>query len=374
VVPPNLAVVGRAVNDVVHLLAELLENATLFSPPESQVTLSAQLVPNGFAIEVEDRGLGMAPEAIDEANERLANPPDFDPQHSSRLGLFVVAKLAERQGIQVALRRSPYGGITAVTLIPSELVVAPGSLRPDTIEGDVVPNPISSRPPVASRIMALSGAPLRAEATDWPQRPEPRDEAATRTADGLPMRIRQASVARALPEGADETMEVAVTAPSRSPEEMRTMLASFQSGMTKGRKAAAGEAAGEALTGSTQNHSDKLSVANGHAPGREPHDVMAESGVVAPKTVTDEAIDAPTPVPAEPPDFPDFAVTPVASGERTAESGDLPPLPQRVGRHSHTEAAPVTGTGDMATRSIETLSTAEDGQPSAPRGGGNDDN
>ena len=208
VVPPNLAVVGRAVNDIVHLLAELLENATLFSPPESQVTLSAQLVPNGFAIEVEDRGLGMAPEAIDEANERLANPPDFDPQHSSRLGLFVVAKLAERQGIRVALRRSPYGGITAVALIPSELVVAPGSTRPDTIEGDVVPNPISSRPPVASRIMALSGGPHRNDATDWPERPERRDEAATRTADGLPMRIRQASVARTLPESTDDTAEV----------------------------------------------------------------------------------------------------------------------------------------------------------------------
>ena len=88
------AVLGRAVGDVIHLLAELIENATSFSPPHTRVQVTGQVVPNGYAVEIEDRGLGMTPEAIDEANRRLADPPDFDPANSARLGLFVVAQLA----------------------------------------------------------------------------------------------------------------------------------------------------------------------------------------------------------------------------------------------------------------------------------------
>jgi hypothetical protein len=203
------------------------------------VALSAQLVPNGLAIEVEDRGLGMTPETIDEANERLASPPDFDPQHSSRLGLFVVAKLAERQGIQVVLRRSAYGGVTAVTLIPSELVVAPASTRAEAIEGAIVPGAINDRPAAATRVMALAGAPAAA-----PPKPHDTRSASGRTADGLPIRIRQATVARALPDARDDTAEQAA-APSRTPEQMRTMLASFQTGMNMGRKAATNDANGK---------------------------------------------------------------------------------------------------------------------------------
>ncbi|WP_272493100.1 sensor histidine kinase [Jidongwangia harbinensis] len=126
------AVLGRAVGDVIHLLAELLENAASFSPPHTRVQVTGQVLPTGYAIEIEDRGLGMSAEAVDEANRKLLEPPDFDPSDSARLGLFVVAQLANRHGIRVSLRPSAYGGITAVVLIPGELITAaPGPAPAD---------------------------------------------------------------------------------------------------------------------------------------------------------------------------------------------------------------------------------------------------
>jgi signal transduction histidine kinase len=132
------AILGRAVGDVIHLLAELLENATSFSPPHTRVQISGQVLPNGYAIEIEDRGLGMTHEAIDAANRRLVEPPDFDPADSARLGLFVVAQLANRHGIRVSLRQSAYAGVAAIVLVPGELVVTeadqvalPGASTPD---------------------------------------------------------------------------------------------------------------------------------------------------------------------------------------------------------------------------------------------------
>src|SRR5690606_32964038 len=114
IAPVDLA--GRAVGDVIHLLAELVENAVSFSPPYTTVQISGQLVANGHVIEIEDRGLGMSPEDLAAANERLANPPEFNPASTAQLGLFVVSHLAERHGIKVALKGSLYGGTTAVVL------------------------------------------------------------------------------------------------------------------------------------------------------------------------------------------------------------------------------------------------------------------
>jgi hypothetical protein len=117
------AVAGSAVTDVIHLLAELIENATTLSPPFTQVRVTGEIVANGFAIEIEDRGLGMTPLRMAELNERLANPPDVNPANTEQLGLFVVGHLARRHGISVMLRPSPYGGITVVALIPQRLIV-----------------------------------------------------------------------------------------------------------------------------------------------------------------------------------------------------------------------------------------------------------
>src|SRR5215475_37066 len=117
---------GPAVTDVIHLQAELIENATTLSPPFTQVGVTGETVGNGFAIEVEDRGLGMTPARLAELNERLASPPDINPANTEQLGLFVVGQLARRHGITVTLRPSPYGGTTAVTLIPRQLIVDDG--------------------------------------------------------------------------------------------------------------------------------------------------------------------------------------------------------------------------------------------------------
>ena len=120
------ALAGSAVTDVIHLLAELIENATTLSPPFTQVRVSGEVVANGFAIEIEDRGLGMTPQRVYELNERLANPPDINPANTEQLGLFVVGQLARRHGIGVTLRPSPYGGTTAVALLPPTLIVTEG--------------------------------------------------------------------------------------------------------------------------------------------------------------------------------------------------------------------------------------------------------
>ncbi len=120
------ALAGTAVTDVIHLLAELIENATSLSPPFTQVKVTGETVANGFAIEIEDRGLGMTPARMAELNERLSNPPDVNPANTEQLGLFVVGQLARRHGILVTLRHSPYGGTTAVALIPQRLIVEEG--------------------------------------------------------------------------------------------------------------------------------------------------------------------------------------------------------------------------------------------------------
>jgi signal transduction histidine kinase len=123
------ALAGSAVADVIHLLAELIENATTLSPPYTSVRVSGDTVANGFAIEVEDRGLGMSPQRLAELNERLASPPEFNPSDSEQLGLFVVSQLAKRHGIRVTLKASPYGGTAAVVLIPGHLVVTEEAFR-----------------------------------------------------------------------------------------------------------------------------------------------------------------------------------------------------------------------------------------------------
>ncbi|MFF4047231.1 nitrate- and nitrite sensing domain-containing protein [Streptomyces chartreusis] len=115
-----------AVADVIHLLAELIENATLYSPAPAPVGVRAAMVAKGLAVEVEDRGLGMSEEEYAAFNAQLAEPPQFDVvalADDLRLGMFVIAQLSRRHGITVTLRSSPYGGTTAIVLIPHDVVV-----------------------------------------------------------------------------------------------------------------------------------------------------------------------------------------------------------------------------------------------------------
>ncbi|MEU8020551.1 nitrate- and nitrite sensing domain-containing protein [Micromonospora parva] len=118
--PVSLA--GRAVGDVIHLLAELIENGLSFSPPHTTVEVRGQLVSNGFALEIEDRGLGMSEEDLAAANHRIVDQSELNLANAARLGLYVVSRLTERHGVRVRLKESAYGGTTAVVLIPLELV------------------------------------------------------------------------------------------------------------------------------------------------------------------------------------------------------------------------------------------------------------
>ncbi|MFF7634955.1 nitrate- and nitrite sensing domain-containing protein [Kitasatospora sp. NPDC008050] len=126
---PGTGLLGSAVADVTHLIAELVENAAVFSPPQTQVTVQGEVVAHGFALEIDDRGLGLSEPALAEINQRLEVEQAFDLTDTDRLGLFVVSRLARRHGIRVSLRASPYGGTTAVVLIPRELLAeVPGGV------------------------------------------------------------------------------------------------------------------------------------------------------------------------------------------------------------------------------------------------------
>ncbi len=127
--PPELLVVGRAATDLVHLTAELLDNATHFSPPDSQVLTSARPADDSsLVIEIDDRGVGMGEFELAEANERLATSPTADPSVSRRMGLFVVGRLAGRHGVVVSLSPGEDGiGVTASITVPSGLVRSAGS-------------------------------------------------------------------------------------------------------------------------------------------------------------------------------------------------------------------------------------------------------
>ncbi|WP_116199533.1 sensor histidine kinase [Amycolatopsis circi] len=119
---PDVAIVGTAVADTIHLVAELVDNATSFSPPGSQVEVTSRMVARGVVVDVSDQGLGMKEGVREWANAMMADAPEFDAmalRADSSLGLFVVARLASRLGITVTFDPSRYGGTRATVLIPS---------------------------------------------------------------------------------------------------------------------------------------------------------------------------------------------------------------------------------------------------------------
>ncbi|MFE3449722.1 nitrate- and nitrite sensing domain-containing protein [Nonomuraea sp. NPDC059194] len=205
---PQAAVDGGAAADVVHLVAELMENATIYSPPSTMVQVRGDAVSNGYVIEIEDRGLGLAPEEYARLNGLLVDPPEFDLADSDRLGLFVVAKLAARHGISVIVRASPFGGTTAIVLIPRGLLVERTAL------------PLAEPPKRDRKPLALVGG-----------------TTTTPTHKGLPRRVRQANIAPQLkaPEPEPDPR------PERSPDEVRDLFSAFQRGTERGREAEAQE-------------------------------------------------------------------------------------------------------------------------------------
>jgi signal transduction histidine kinase len=160
---PDL-IAGNAVNDVIHLVAELVENATVFSPPTTRIEVRADRVGVGLVAEIEDRGLGVGQEELADINRRLASPPEFDPANSDQLGLFVVSRLAARHGIKVSLRRSAHGGTTAILLLPFGVIVRAedAELAADRARRltDGQRPPSAPMPPGASRTGPAGSGPL----------------------------------------------------------------------------------------------------------------------------------------------------------------------------------------------------------------------
>ncbi|KPC83238.1 MULTISPECIES: sensor histidine kinase [Streptomyces] len=164
---------GHAVADVIHLLAELVENATVFSAPHTQVLLRAQRVTAGLALEVEDRGLGMPGPEQKRMNTLLADPDQVNVAHllqDGRIGLFVVASLARRHGIAVRLQSNIYGGTQAVLVLPEVLLgididatTAPGTAPAPQPGAQHRPPPAHDAPPLAPS-QAAAQPPLRLDA------------------------------------------------------------------------------------------------------------------------------------------------------------------------------------------------------------------
>ncbi|WP_318217506.1 nitrate- and nitrite sensing domain-containing protein [Streptomyces sp. SCL15-6] len=289
---PEASVVGAAVADLTHLVAELIENAAQFSPPHTRVSVTGEPVGNGYALEVEDRGLGMGQEALAEANRRIAQSEALDLFDSDRLGLFVVSRLASRHGIKVHLRTSPYGGTTAVILLPTallhsgaaerspedaRLLQAQSRLSPEAAHEEaaqkeaartaeepeehkyarvsagiprqepvaapadrpalVAPVPVAAETTTTSR---PTGAPaLRLHPSTGRSSGRSGDRSPDRAAesDDLPRRVRQASLASQLRNGRPE--EPAQPVPphdhdERTPERVRDRMAAYRDGWTRG--------------------------------------------------------------------------------------------------------------------------------------------
>ncbi|MCW2883293.1 MAG: histidine kinase [Streptosporangiaceae bacterium] len=254
-----VALTGRAVGDVTHLLAELIENAVSFSPPYTEVQVGGHMAASGYAIEVEDRGLGMTDEDLAATNQRASNPPEFSPSSSVHLGLFVVGRLAERYGIRVELKRSAYGGTTAVVLIPRELVLDEAEAPVPAAVGALgAPAEAVAAPPVAAA-PALAPAPaprtepepaIAENVLPQPEDPRPVPEL-SHTPSGLPFRVPQASLAPPLRNGTPAAeSRTDDDDPGRSPEEIRRIVGSYQRGTLRGRFEAGH---GDALPGDSAN-------------------------------------------------------------------------------------------------------------------------
>ncbi|MFF9576388.1 ATP-binding protein [Streptomyces rubiginosohelvolus] len=167
---------GHAVADVIHLLAELVENATVFSAPHTQVLLRVQQVTAGLALEVEDRGLGMPDHEQKRMNALLSDPDQVNVAHllqDGRIGLFVVSALARRHGIAVRLQSNIYGGTQAVLVLPQSLLGTDPDAPPSADAVPVPPPGAVHRPPVEA------GSPAAPPQNGTPRATASRDRAST---------------------------------------------------------------------------------------------------------------------------------------------------------------------------------------------------
>ncbi|MEV6280703.1 nitrate- and nitrite sensing domain-containing protein [Nocardia sp. NPDC051832] len=284
---PEAHIMGSVVADLIHLLAELVDNATSFSPPQSKVEVFGNVVGKGLVVEITDQGMGMPEGELARVNEMLRNPPDFGVAAlsvDSRLGLFVVAQLSARHGVSVRLSDSDYGGIRAIVLIPSAILAADSHI-PLADSGHPEParryrqsvqftgEPLPERPPVRaleSESTAVLTAPPAAPAYRPPAVEPPRMTSSlglpphsdalhgsgprTDTALGLPPRAegglgpdgrpllpRRSRQANLAPQLAQEPPPATAPTPlverARSAEQARDLMSAIENGTRQGRRA-----------------------------------------------------------------------------------------------------------------------------------------
>jgi len=236
------AVIAAAVTDMIHLLAELIENATLFSPSTTRVEVRAERVANGFVIEIEDRGLGVPPDQLRDINEQLANPPDFDMADADRLGLFVTGRLAARQGVQVSLVRSAYRGVKAVVVLPDGIVMTPEEQAP----AESAPRLNLRSSEALSLVGAVHARSLStvdaAGETQYPAAPDAFGEDPGDTFHGLPRRVRPRGSSQARGGGQPQAgpagaMSAHVPPEAPTPDHARNLISSLQSSWQLSRQA-----------------------------------------------------------------------------------------------------------------------------------------
>jgi signal transduction histidine kinase len=248
---PEISIIGSAVADTIHLVAELVDNGTTFSPPGSQVEVTSTLVARGVVVEVSDQGLGMTELVREWANTMMANTPEFDAmalRADTSLGLFVVARIASRLGITVTFAPSRYGGTRATVLIPAQVLVADSDTEDRIVVSDPQP-PIDWPEPRAS-IHSNGFMPRSEDApadkTDKP-RPSPRPAPAV-TKEGerppLPQRRPQQSLVSQLRDSTDDSLDGVAdissdyqAEPGNVPEfDQSRTLSAFRKGTKRGRE------------------------------------------------------------------------------------------------------------------------------------------
>ena len=256
----DVSLLGHAVAEVIHLMAELLDNALAFSPPETTVWVTSSRVKHGVAVEIEDAGVGMSAEAVERANTLLATAPTPDVtelRDGAQIGLHVVAELAKREGVQVSLRRSAYGGLLAIVLLPERILAGGGT--PDGGDGDTEgrPAPVvpaaqraeASRPTLAESASLTSRSAVGVLEPGEADRPVSNDRPAVTPAarpvtgtaavkaperPPLPHRRPQQHLVPELREEDSTEPAGAPTGPVRSPEEARNRFSRYQRGWAEG--------------------------------------------------------------------------------------------------------------------------------------------
>jgi Nitrate and nitrite sensing/Histidine kinase-, DNA gyrase B-, and HSP90-like ATPase len=229
-------VAGAAADDLAGLLAELVDNATAFSEPETRVRVSGQATGSGYVLEVEDRGLGMTDEELQEVNARLAGRQVADGDLRQRFGTWVIGLLADRHDVKVRLRRSALGGVTALAFLPERLLVGPAAPRGERAAATEAPPTEAAAPQqdgAGTDQPAMTRLPTRRYLTHVPGAKEP-DPAV----QSLPKRSPSANLAPDLA-AAQPRRQLAGPAgegqAGRSPDEVRNMLTRYRSGVERGR-------------------------------------------------------------------------------------------------------------------------------------------